>query len=134
MRATREAVWMIGLILIVFGTLGLIVGFSGDGDKYALIIFSFGPLLAGIIMTIIGLVKYFSAKRYNEAFVSQYQDKIFVATCFRCGHEVECLAEDFSEHRLYPDGYVYCSICRQPLSFQIFDAYDLEETYGDEEY
>lgn len=136
MRSVSKGVWITGSIFIVFGLFLLMSPIR----MLSIIFFALGGILF-----IVGIINAITTSKYNERYLQRYQGKAFITTCHFCNHEVICRAEDFREHRNYPEGYVYCPVCKKPLSINAFRVvnegrgrgvpdhyeYDLDENYSD---
>ena len=129
MRRTSNALWIVGIILLAIGFLIALYSFGSmeEEARFFLLVFAGIFFIPGIIMTVVGLVRRSNVQRSNEAFLRRYHGALFDTTCFYCGHEIECTAEDFSIHRNYPEGFVYCPICRKPLSKKLFEVVEEQE-------
>ncbi|MBR5738494.1 MAG: hypothetical protein IKY02_00720, partial [Lachnospiraceae bacterium] len=60
---------------------------------------------------------------YNEeleAYKEANKRKV-AARCFKCGYVVYNYDIYFQFHTRYPEGFVYCPYCRQPLSRNLFN-------------
>lgn len=142
MKSTRGPIvlMIIGIFFLLLGIAGFLIAFFVDirysvffmllrCSKFDLIIYSALISFPALIVTIVGIVKYVSAKKYNKSFLLEYRNKIFATTCFHCGYEVDGFAQDFVKHRHYPEGYMSCPVCHKPLSLNAFEIYDCEGEY-----
>ena len=143
MKSVGAARLVFGIILTAIGFLVGIVGLLGHYN---------GALIVGIIFLGVGvllLILYGAANsranEYNEQYLKPYEGKVLVTNCHFCHHTVQCYAEQFREHRNFPEGFVYCPVCKKPLSIKAFRVanevrrkmpdyyeYDLDEVYYDD--
>ena len=124
MKKHHNGIWIFGTIILIIGAIQLIVAIHKHNGITFLMILGILGLCLGLALIVSGLVTSISATRYNKRYLQEHRDKIFIATCHHCHNEVECSAEDFEEHRNFPEGFVYCPICKKPLSANAFDEYD----------
>ena len=137
MRSYSKSAWIVGSIFMVLG-LFLALMLTPKGLAIAL-------LIVGVVLIIVGIINVITTNNYNKQYLQRYRGKVLISTCYFCHHEVVCYAEDFHEHRNYPEGYVYCPVCKKPLSMNAFRIvnegrgrtlpdhydYDLDENYND---
>ena len=83
-----------------------------------------GIMLAagGMIMLIFGILNAVRVTRFNNKILAETNRLTYYATCFGCGYRISARYNDFTPHSRYPDGFVYCPVCRKPLSFHLFQA------------
>ena len=132
MRRTHNATWIIGIILLVVGILQIILALPKR--NIGALILGFLVLAVGVALTVAGIVVNAGVKKENRRFLQTYEGKVFIGTCHHCDHEVECYAEDFQEHRNFPEGFVYCPVCKKPLSINAFSVFDEGDYYDDVDY
>ena len=117
-------VW--GAILITVGGIYLLLlsisALQGRGSAsvYAAMAMFFMLILGGAIMLIFGIINVVNVKKYNAALDV---NALHVTRCFSCGTEISCFLKDFREHSRYPEGFIYCPVCRKPLSRRAFTVY-----------
>ena len=119
LKQGRPGLVLIGTLQLVLGTISLAVAISlrdNSGLFLPLIM-----LVAGLICLIAGISSMVSARKYNESIKEAYREIRFVAKCIYCGRPVVARVSDFSPHRNYPEGFVYCSCCKKPCSKHLFE-------------
>lgn len=127
LQPTRPGMIVWGIILILIGTI-ILAAFLPSAkvvNTRAIIIFLGGLfILAGVILLIAGII--FNAKRgsANRQVYAQNRDKIMVGTCVHCHNPVSARIVDFRTHKNYPEGFIYCPICKKPISVRAFHAMD----------
>ncbi len=127
-KRTGLIVW--GSILLTLGAIFLIgcivnrtssYGYRGnDSITYlfpGVICFIGGGLLLGF-----GIRNSILVSRNNSQAEEENRGVIYYATCFSCGTPVEATFNMFQPHRNYPEGFVYCSVCKRPISKNMFFA------------
>ena len=129
----------IGLIVwgVIFNAVGflLVMWIVMNEDRYLNSIYSqnraegmfwilIGIMLAagGMIMLIFGILNAVRVTRFNNKILAETNRLTYYATCFGCGYRISARYNDFTPHSRYPDGFVYCPVCRKPLSFHLFQA------------
>ena len=122
MKRTSKVPVVFGIILFVIAFLIFLFTIGSNDSSTRL-----GGLILALLFFIPCIILFISAgvssnrvQKENEEFSQKYEDKRFVTTCFNCGHEVTARAEQFAQHRNYPEGFIYCPICRKPLSIRAF--------------
>ena len=129
MKRTSKAPVIIGVILCVISILVFLftIGSYDKNTRIGGLIIALIFFIPSLILFISALITSNNAQDYNDEYSKKYENKRFVTTCFNCGHEVRVRVEQFSEHRNYPEGYVYCPICKKPLSKKLFEVVDEKE-------
>ena len=132
-KRTGLIVW--GAVLNRIGVL-LVMWIVMNEDRYLNSIYSqnraegmfwilIGIMLAagGMIMLIFGILNAVRVTRFNNKILAETNRLTYYATCFRCGYRISAKYTDFVPHSRYPNGFVYCPVCRTPCSINIFTAY-----------
>lgn len=112
--------------LIVWGTIFLVVSFAlfltRDAVAFSIALF----VLAGaILMLVFGVINVASATRYNNILLAE--NLTFRGNCPYCNRDIQCTIRDFRLHGRYPEGFLYCPVCRKPISKNAFQAYRPEQ-------
>ena len=104
--------------LIIIGSIFALIG------AYCTYIHISGLIILGpaLIMIALGIVFTVIANKNNNKICSLYHDKILSTTCIYCGHPVSTNIYRFRLHRRYPEGFIYCPVCKKPLSRYAFHA------------
>ena len=109
--------------------------FSDSGNRSSLVFWIVTAVMlaiGGTLMLVFGIVNAVKVSRYNNRILSETKDLIYIATCFNCGYQISAKYMDFTPHSRYPEGFVYCPVCKKPCSRNVFRAYKQEPggTYG----
>ena len=115
----RKRVGMIvwGAIIVLFSIL-IMLSYQ-DQDKSNLILGGivmaggFGLLVPGIILAA-------KVSVANNRILNENEGFTYVANCLYCGRPVSCKFQDFQNHKRYPEGFLYCPICKHPISRNVF--------------
>ncbi|MBR3039475.1 MAG: hypothetical protein IKI20_02295 [Lachnospiraceae bacterium] len=106
----------VGLIIwgAIISGVGAIVLAAGGGIAGAIVL-GFGCcfLIPGIILAITTSVHNNNVKTDNAGCS-------YVANCIYCGHPINVKVGSFQPHRNFPEGYVYCPVCKKPISKNAF--------------
>ena len=105
--------------LIVWGTIlsvGSFALFAVDDEvaTYAGIV----NLIGAALMIIFGIVNIVSATKFNNIMLSGNTD--FIGRCTTCNNEIQCTIKDFRPHGRFPEGFLYCPVCKRPISRNAF--------------
>ena len=129
MKRAKKAPLILGIIISAIGFIGIIillsVRSSNVGDYLGPIII----LVIGILLILLYVYRRNNIETSNRLFLRRYAGKVLVTTCFYCGHQISAHAEDFSAHRRYPEGFIYCPVCHKPLSINAFNTCDEQLIY-----
>ena len=79
-------------------------------------------LFGALMMIIFGIVNVVSTTKYNNILLSQSPTD-FIGKCPSCFNEIQCTIRDFRRHGRFPEGYLYCPVCRKPISKNAFRPY-----------
>ncbi len=131
-------VW--GVILTVFGFFMLLGSgeilqnvYKGDLLQTSVwIIIVVSLLLGGTLMLVFGIVNAVKVSRYNNRILEANRDIIYITTCYNCGYQISAKFTDFTPHSRFPEGFVYCPVCKKPCGKNAFRAYKQDNggTYG----
>ena len=91
-----------------------------------IVLFAFGLLFicAGVVLLVFGIINAKKVTAYNQ----ELNQTIYTARCYSCGIVVQSRIGDFRPHRRYPEGFVYCPVCRKPLSRRLFTQLPQQNT------
>ena len=134
-KKTGLIVW--GAILLGFGLLFMLssltnivrisavksyydMRYLGLSSFYFLMALSVNLAIGGGVMLGFGIRNAVLVNRQNGVTLAEARKYAYNATCFRCGTAVNCTGTNFAAHPRYPEGFVYCPVCRTPLSKNLF--------------
>ncbi|MDO4207582.1 MAG: hypothetical protein Q4D15_08330 [Lachnospiraceae bacterium] len=129
MKRTKKASLILGIIISAIGLIGVIMVASARSSGFEYYILPIIVLVIGIILILLYVYKRSTVNTSNKYFLRKYFGKELVTTCFYCGHQISAHAEDFSVHRRYPEGFIYCPVCHKPLSINAFNTIDEQPIY-----
>ena len=137
MRKVSSAGIIVGIILMVLGCASVLFGLFGNKNFmeseqtffiFILLAIVGGSLfIAGLVLVIVFGVRKARVKAGNRQYMEAqkyYRGKTLATNCIYCGRQVTAYAEDFHSHRNYPEGFIYCPVCKKPLSINAFDIVD----------
>lgn len=106
--------------LIIWGAILFFTSlfFLSDGDGR---IAAFILLPGGILLLVFGIINVVSVTKHNNILISETPN--WQGNCPNCNREVRCSIRDFRPHGRYPEGYIYCPICKKPISKNAFNPY-----------
>lgn len=84
------------------------------------LIFALMLLAGGTIMLVFGIRNAILTSKENKRLLEENLNLVYRTTCFACNSIIEAKFTDFMRHSRYPEGFVYCPICRRPLSIRAF--------------
>ena len=113
--------------LIIWGAIltaaGFIMFVSGAADEIGgLIITGLLILAGGIIMLVFGILNAVKVTRYNNELIND--GKSYTTNCVKCGRVISAQTKDFRPHGRFPEGFIYCPVCKAPISKNAFTEYD----------
>lgn len=113
--------------LIIWGAILTAIGFimfvSGAADGIgALIIIGLMILAGGILMLAFGIVNAVKVTKYNNDLIND--GKSYTTNCVKCGRVISAQTKDFRPHGRFPEGFIYCPVCKAPISKNAFTEYD----------
>ncbi len=112
--------------LVIWGTIFLILAFGmfGTNESFG---FALGLIfLAGaILMLTFGIINIVSVTKHNKTLLAQNID--YRCQCPSCGKDIQARIQDFRPHGRYPEGFIYCPICKKPISKNAFRPFKQEE-------
>ena len=112
--------------LIIWGAILLVgaIGMFGTDEAFGFILGIF--LLAGaILMITFGIINAVSVTKYNKTLLAQNID--YRCQCPSCGKDIQARIQDFRPHGRFPEGFIYCPICKKPISKNAFRPFRQEE-------
>ena len=86
----------------------------------SMIIIGLFALAGGIVMLIAGILNATKVSRYNRQVLEEEKRYYYSGICPFCQRTVNCEYADFNPHKRYPEGFIYCPICRKPISRNAF--------------
>ena len=138
MGVKRARVGMIvwGSILLGFGSIIGIISISGIAgvrinryyysaasllsSYYIFLAFALNFLIGGGLLLAFGIRSAALARRHNTQVYIEDSNFTYSAVCYRCSASVTCTYSQFRPHARFPEGFVYCPVCRTPLSINLF--------------
>ena len=116
LKRTRVGLIVWGMIIIFFGIMFLCLSAE---DKSWLIV---GGIITagGLGLLVPGIILAIKVKVDNKRLIEENAGFSYVTTCPFCGRPVGCKIQDFRFHKRYPEGFVFCSICKHPISRSAF--------------
>ena len=106
--------------LLVWGTLVFTVGTVFIGSEVPFLAWML--MLGGATMLTFGIILLVKTTKYNNQLRAEYQNMILTTNCLHCGRQVDTNLESFVTHRNFPEGFIYCPICKKPISRNAFTA------------
>ncbi len=118
----------IGLIIwgaILLG-IGLIVLAGSAGSGYMRIpttnagtFIGLGFIVGGGLMLGFGIKNAVSVTSHNSKIIND--GLVHITPCPYCGAEIRAKSSEFRPHSRFPEGYIYCRVCKKPVSRNAFD-------------
>ena len=124
--------------LVVWGTILFVISvvLFAIPEEFTTVIGLF--ILAGaILMMVFGVLNIVSVTKYNNILLSDNENVEYHANCTFCGREIQCTIREFRPHGRFPEGFVYCPVCKNPVSRNAFNAFrrqDAGVNYGMNEF
>ena len=107
--------------LIVWGAIMAVIGliFLSTGRGVAgFIVLGLMFLAGGGVMLAFGIRNAVLVTRKNTALLND--GKLYAAYCPYCRSEIRAQTRNFAVHRNFPEGFMYCPVCRKPISRNAF--------------
>ncbi len=107
--------------LIVWGIIFLFVSLAlySVGNGFASAVASIN-LIGALLMIIFGIVNVVSATKYNNLMLRQ--NLHYNCVCPSCAKNIDCDIKSFRRHGNFPEGFVYCPVCKHPISRNLFNV------------
>ncbi len=99
-------------IFLLFGLFSI----SSKNTAYLGII----SLVISAIFVIVGIKNCIQTAKENKRIEEKYRGLVFRTNCIHCGYFIEADLHSFQPHRNYPEGFVYCPVCKKPVSKNAF--------------
>lgn len=115
-------VW--GCIFILISIAGAIGILASPVDEPAAMLIVLPFFIGGVIMLAFGIRNAVLVTKNNSQVKAN--DDLYVTQCFRCGREIRAELKHFRPHGRYPEGFIYCPVCRTPISKRAFSVYRFE--------
>ena len=108
--------------LLIWGTIFLIAsGIFFATDEAAGFIVGLFVLTGAILMLVFGILNVISVTKHNNTLVAENLD--YRAQCPNCARDINARVQDFRPHGRFPEGFIYCPICKKPVSKNAFQPY-----------
>ena len=115
--------------MLIWGTLLVLLGLgiclrclrSHTSSDMVVIAFTiFAIVIPGAILIAFGIRNIILVTRYNNQLEEEYKGYVLTATCLNCRSPIRSNYKDFQVHGRYPEGFVYCPLCKAPISRNAF--------------
>ena len=108
--------------LVIWGTIFLIAsGLCFAADNAAGFIIGLFILAGAILMLVFGVINIVSVTKNNNILIRENLD--YRGQCPNCARDIHARIQDFRPHGRYPEGFIYCPICKKPISRNAFTPY-----------
>ena len=107
--------------LIIWGAILVVISiiFAGLGSSAADFFIIFGVLfVGGAIMIVFGILNVVKTSKYNNELLAK--SGMFNGVCPSCRSQITASVKDFKPHGRYPEGFIYCPVCKKPISKNAF--------------
>ena len=77
--------------------------------------------IPGLILLTIGIINASIVSNYNKRLFWENMGHSYTTNCTSCSNPVRVKVQDFKQNRNYPEGFVYCPICKKAISKSAFE-------------
>lgn len=117
LRRKRVGMIVWGVIFLLFAILVMI----SYQDEYMSNLILGGVIMAGGLGLLVpGIILSIRVSVTNNRILNENKGFTYVTNCPFCGRSVGCKIQDFQKHKRYPEGFLYCPVCKHPISFNAF--------------
>ncbi|MBQ7173400.1 MAG: hypothetical protein IJR88_04715 [Clostridia bacterium] len=111
-----------GAILIVISFMVFFYASYSNDDTVAPIanIIGLCMLPGGILMIVGGIINAVKVTQYNRRVIEEENRYYYSGVCPFCQYAITCELSAFSPHRRFPEGFIYCPVCKKPVSKRVF--------------
>ena len=108
--------------LLIWGTIFLVAsGMCFASDNAGGFVIGLFLLAGAILMIVFGIVNVVSVTKHNNILIRENLD--YRCQCPNCARDIQARIQDFRPHGRFPEGFIYCPICKKPISRNAFKAY-----------
>lgn len=114
----RKRIGVIVWGVILFGISGIFVLMCLESNASGIVLFPGILLMVSLVMVIGGIINAVSVTKYNNELLRRGTK--YLANCPFCKKDIKCTIADFRPHGRYPEGFIYCPVCKKPVSKNAF--------------
>lgn len=111
------AILLVGSLISIIAVSSELNGYSNDAAIFMILLILI--MLGGAIMIVFGIINVVKTSNYNREILNQ--NIVYYGFCPHCGTRLDCTIRDFRQHGRFPEGFVYCKVCKKPVSKNAFN-------------